>query len=240
MPQTPQSPDPDGQKSVQPTEADANAAAGNASAAVDDPASSGTGEPALGGVADATSGAAAAANAGTKPAAATASATPVTLQDLLDSSQKTATLQQSLKTSYQALPAVLQIAGEILKKRDEGDQALAQGMKVVENVLQETIDKAEALSANLIKHTDMLKETLQDKDALADLLKSGASAQSLKSVGQPSPGVSGGLAGGLSDPKVAYQLNLLMGNVQSMVSREVENQLSQLRAQAEKAMQQRK
>lgn len=237
MPQTPQSPDPDGQKNAQPTEADGNPVADSASAAAD-LASSGTGKPVSGGDAGVTSGAAA--DAGTKPATGTASATPVTLQDLLDSSQKTATLQQSLKTSYQALPAVLQIAGEILKKRDEGDQALAQGMKVVENVLQETIDKAEALSANLIKHTDMLKETLQDKDALADLLKSGASVQSLKPVGQPATGLPMGLAGGLADPKVAYQLNLLMGNVQSMVSREVENQLSQLREQAEKAMQQRK
>lgn len=164
----------------------------------------------------------------------------ITLQDLLASSQKTAALQQSFKSTYQNLPTVLEIAGQILKKKNEGDAALNEGMKVVENVLQEANEKADALSQDLQKHMELLKSALQDKDTLMDLMKSGSRGAGTKSDPGTSSQNASSLGGGVADPKIAYQLNLLMGNVQSMVAREVENQLSQLRAQAEKMMQQGK
>jgi len=164
----------------------------------------------------------------------------ITLQDLLDSSQKTTALQQSFKSTYQNLPTVLEIAGQILKKKNEGDAALNEGMKVVENVLQEANDKADALSEDLQKHMELLKAALQDKDTLIDLMKSGSKGADVSPNAGTSNQHASALGGGIADPKIAYQLNLLMGNVQSMVAREVENQLSQLRAQAEKMMQQGK
>ncbi|EFO30875.1 hypothetical protein TRICHSKD4_4474 [Roseibium sp. TrichSKD4] len=149
-------------------------------------------------------------------------------------------MQQSFKSTYQNLPTVLEIAGQILKKKNEGDAALNEGMKVVENVLQEANEKADVLSQDLQKHMELLKSALHDKDTLIDLMKSGSKGTDVRPNAGPSNQNASSLGGGIADPKIAYQLYLLMGNVQSMVAREVENQLSQLRAQAEKMMQQGK
>lgn len=164
------------------------------------------------------------------------------LKSLLESYIKTSALQNDYQAAYRSLPTVIEVAGEILKKREESENALDEGLKVVEKVLQDAKDKAETLSADLQHQHDLLQDILQNKRSLTEILKTAkaglAAAGSDATAAGSAPPFPNGIPGlGPADPKTAYQLNMLTANIQSMVSREVEKQLAQLRAQAEKMMQ---
>ncbi|QDG76725.1 hypothetical protein [Labrenzia sp. PHM005] len=148
------------------------------------------------------------------------------LKQILEGFLKTSTLQTDYQTLYRSLPAVVGIAAEIMKKKEAGDTALDEGMQAVERVLGDARDKAEQLSTAMSAQQAALEELLNNKASLTDLLKASQQQTSDKIKGLPHLGFE---AAALADPKVAYQLNTLMGNINAMVSREVERQLSVLR-----------
>jgi hypothetical protein len=157
------------------------------------------------------------------------------LKQILEGYLKTSTLQSDYQTLYRSLPAVVGIAAEILKKKEAGDTALDEGMKAVERVLGAARDKAEQLSKAMMAQQSALDELLSNKASLTELLKASQQQSADKLKGFPQLGIE---AAALADPKVAYQLNTLMGNINSMVSREVERQLSVLRNKVTSAQQQ--
>ncbi|GGB36301.1 hypothetical protein GCM10011316_05580 [Roseibium aquae] len=163
------------------------------------------------------------------------------LKALLESSRQTGVLQSEYQAAYRSLPALLGVAGAILKKQQESEKALDEGLNVVEKVLSDASSKAKALSEDMSRQHDLLQDLLKNRQSLTELLHAGKNSGLFDAKTSDAP-LSGGLAGinpqANPDPKVAYQLNILMSNLQSMVAREVESQLSQLRMQAEKMAQQ--
>lgn len=157
------------------------------------------------------------------------------LKEILEGFLKTSSLQTDYQTLYRSLPAVVGIAAEIMKKKEAGDTALDEGMQAVERVLGDARDKAEQLSKAMMAQQAALDQLLNNKATLTDLLKASQKQASEKLKELPHIGIE---AAALADPKIAYQLNTLMGNINSMVSREVERQLSGLRAKAASAHQQ--
>ncbi|MBO9419981.1 hypothetical protein J7481_10780 [Labrenzia sp. R4_2] len=157
------------------------------------------------------------------------------LKEILESFLKTSTLQSDYQSLYRSLPTVVGIAAEILKKKEAGDAALDEGMQAVERVLTDARDKAEQLSNTMSAQQAALEKLLNDKASLTELLK--ASQQKKGELFQGVPHFGPGAAA-LADPKVAYQLNTLMGNINSMVAREVERQIAGLRSQANAGQQQ--
>ncbi|CTQ70968.1 hypothetical protein [Roseibium alexandrii] len=156
------------------------------------------------------------------------------LKEILEGFLKTSTLQSDYQSLYRSLPTVVGIAAEILKKKEAGDAALDEGMQAVERVLTDARDKAEQLSNTMSAQQADLEKLLNDKASLTELLK--ASQQKKGEAFQGMPQFGPGTAA-LADPKVAYQLNTLMGNINSMVAREVERQIAGLRSQANAAPQ---
>ncbi|WP_420414390.1 hypothetical protein [Roseibium sp.] len=159
---------------------------------------------------------------------------PDLLKQILEGFLKTSSLQTDYQTLYRSLPAVVGIAAEIMKKKEAGDTALDEGMQAVERVLGDARDKAEQLSKAMIAQQTALEELLNNKASLTDLLKASQQQTGDKLKGLPHLGAE---AAALADPKVAYQLNTLMGNINVMVSREVERQLSVLRNKVASAQQ---
>jgi uncharacterized coiled-coil protein SlyX len=157
------------------------------------------------------------------------------LKEILESFLKTSTLQSDYQSLYRSLPTVVGIAAEILKKKEAGDAALDEGMQAVERVLTDARDKAEQLSNTMSAQQAALEKLLNDKASLTELLKASQQkkGEAFQGVPQFGPG-----AAALADPKVAYQLNTLMGNINSMVAREVERQIAGLRSQANAGQQQ--
>ncbi len=154
------------------------------------------------------------------------------LKQILEGYLQSSTLQSDYQSLYRSLPAVVGIAAEILKKKEAGDSALDEGMEAVERVLGDARDKAEKLSKVMADQQSALEQLLNNKASLTELLKNselkaGKGAKSLPPLGVE--------AAALADPKVAYQLNTLMGNINSMVQREVERQLSGLHNKASSA-----
>lgn len=158
-----------------------------------------------------------------------------TMTQFLESCLETSTLQTDYQSLYQSLPTVFGIAAEILKKKEAGDAALDEGIQAVERILGDARDKAEKLSKAMIVQQDALDGLLKNRESLIDLLK--ASQQMVKAQTTGFPNLSPAAATP-ADPKIAYQLNTLMGNLNSMVSREIERQLGALRSQAEQAQRQ--
>ncbi|MEP4364524.1 MAG: hypothetical protein ABJP83_12160 [Roseibium sp.] len=158
-----------------------------------------------------------------------------TMTQFLESCLEASTLQTDYQSLYRSLPTVFGIASEILKRKEAGDAALDEGVQAVERILGDARDKAEKLSKAMIAQQDALDRLLKNRDSLTDLLK--ASQQKVKAQTAGFPNLSPAVAT-LADPNIAYQLNTLMGNLNSMVSREVERQLGALRGQAEQAQQQ--
>ncbi|WP_395173136.1 hypothetical protein [Roseibium alexandrii] len=156
------------------------------------------------------------------------------LKEILEGFLKTSTLQSDYQSLYRSLPTVIGIAAEILKKKEAGDAALDEGMQAVERVLTDARDKAEQLSNTMSAQQADLEKLLNDKASLTELLK--ASQQKKGEAFQGMPQFGPGTAA-LADPKVAYQLNTLMGNINSMVAREVERQIAGLRSHANAAPQ---
>ncbi|OJJ10993.1 hypothetical protein BKI51_13945 [Alphaproteobacteria bacterium AO1-B] len=144
-------------------------------------------------------------------------------------------MQSDYQSLYRSLPTVVGIAAEILKKKEAGDAALDEGMQAVARVLSDARDKAEQLSNTMSAQQAALEKLLNDKASLTELLK--ASQQKKVEAFQGVPHFGPGAAA-LADPKVAYQLNTLMGNINSMVAREVERQIAGLRSQANAGQQQ--
>jgi len=157
------------------------------------------------------------------------------LKEILESFLKTSTLQSDYQSLYRSLPAVVGIAAEILKKKEAGDAALNEGMQAVERVLSDARDKAEQLSNTMSAQQAALEKLLNDKASLTELLKASQQKKGEAFQGMPQFGPG---AAALADPKVAYQLNTLMGNINSMVAREVERQIARLRSQANAGQQQ--
>ncbi|MBO9425355.1 hypothetical protein J7444_11525 [Labrenzia sp. R4_1] len=157
------------------------------------------------------------------------------LKDILESFLKTSTLQSDYQSLYRSLPTVVGIAAEILKKKEAGDAALDEGMQAVERVLTDARDKAEQLSNTMSAQQASLEKLLNDKATLTELLKASQQKKGEAFQGMPQFGPG---AAALADPKVAYQLNTLMGNINSMVAREVERQIAGLRSQANAGQQQ--
>lgn len=148
----------------------------------------------------------------------------VLLKKLLEGYLKTSTLQSDYQSLYRSLPAVVGIAAEIMKKKEAGDAALNQGLQTVEKVLEDARDKAEQLSRTMSEQQSALDQLLKDKASLSELLK--ATQQSAaKAPAEPRLGLE---AAALADPKVAYQLNTLMGRFSSMISREVERKIAEM------------
>jgi len=163
------------------------------------------------------------------------------LKALLESSQKTSQLQSEYQAAYRSLPTLLEVASAIRKKQQESEKALDRGLEVVEKVLSDASKKAQDLSQDMNRQHDLLQELLKNKASLTDVLGPGKSVEFAAAI-TPESAETAGPAGGnpqfMQDPKIAYQLNILMSNIQTMVAREVENQLTQLRVQAEKMAQQ--
>lgn len=157
------------------------------------------------------------------------------LKQILEGYLKASNLQADYQSVYRTLPAIVGVAGEILKKKEAGDAALQEGVGAVEKVLKDARDKAEDLSKAMAAQQTALEELLKNRASLTELLKTSRSKISASGVAFPQVPTE---AAALADPKVAYQLNTLMGNINSMVAREVEKQIAGLRAQAEKTLQQ--
>lgn len=147
------------------------------------------------------------------------------LKQILEGYLQTSSLQTDYQSLYRSLPAVVGIAAEILKKKEAGDSALTEGMQAVERVLGDARDKAEQLSKAMAAQQSALEELLNNKASLTELLKASQLTANEQAKRIPHLGLE---AAALADPKVAYQLNTLMGNINSMVAREVERQLSGL------------
>ncbi|WP_289035955.1 hypothetical protein [uncultured Roseibium sp.] len=153
------------------------------------------------------------------------------LEALLEGYLKTASLQTDYQGLYQSLPGVLDLAGDILKKKEESEQAFDQGILVVEKVLTDASEKADQLSKAMSDQHDALKAILADRSLLSDILKSGkeATAASSRKAARGADPRAGVL--GLADAQLAGQLNSVMSNIQSMISREVQRQSEVLRSQ---------
>lgn len=151
------------------------------------------------------------------------------LKQILEGYLQTSTLQSDYQTLYRSLPTVVGIASQILKKKEAGDSALDEGMQAVEKILGDARDKAEQLSKAMADQQNALEQLLSNKASLTELLKASQLKASETAKGLPQYGLE---AAALADPKVAYQLNTLMGNINSMVQREVERQLSGLQSRA--------
>ena len=163
------------------------------------------------------------------------------LKGLLEGYVKTANLQNDYQSLYRSLPEVFGIAGEILKKKEAGEKELEDGLAIVEKLLAEASDKASKLSDAMQEQHAALQKMLADKVLLTEILRTGKQGQAAKSglagaMGQDSAAAGAQPAGGLGDPRFAYQLNMLMGNIQAMVSREVERQIATLKTQADQVM----
>ncbi|WP_155134098.1 hypothetical protein [Roseibium sp. RKSG952] len=170
------------------------------------------------------------------------------LKQVIEGYLEVVKLQQDYQALYKSLPSVAGIAGEILKRKEETDRAMAEAHVAVEKVIREASEKADALSKSMAEQHSLLEQVLGNKEVLDELLKAGKEGMSMPNAG--GAGLGGGLAGGLAsglgrpdqtpaggaDPKIAFQLNTMMGNIQAMVSREVERQLAALRAQAERTI----
>jgi hypothetical protein len=134
----------------------------------------------------------------------------------------------------------LDLAGEILKKKEEGAKAFDQGLEVVEKVLADASSKAEELSKAMAAQHEVLAELMANKTLLTELLKS-EDVSGAAHLGAAAAGLgTGGLAGGggkggpnLADTQLAAQLNTVMSNIQTMIAREVAKQAEQLRTQME-------
>lgn len=160
------------------------------------------------------------------------------LKGLLEGYVKTANLQKDYQSLYRSLPDVFEIAGEILKQKEAGEKELEDGLAIVEKLLAEASDKASKLSDAMQEQHATLQKMLADKVLLTEILRTGKQGQAGKSglagaVGQDSGGAGVQPTG---DPRLAYQLNMLMGNIQAMVSREVERQIATLKTQADQVM----
>jgi len=163
------------------------------------------------------------------------------LKALLESSLKTSQLQSEYQATYRSLPGLLEVAGAIRKKQQESEQAFDKGLEVVEKVLSDASKKAQDLSQDMNRQHDLLQELLRNKASLTEVLGQGKPediAASVNAGKAETAGLAGAAPHMMHDPKVAYQLNILMSNLQTMVAREVENQLTRLRVQAEKMAQQ--
>lgn len=168
-----------------------------------------------------------------------------TLKALLDGYMKTASLQNEYQTLHQSLPNVLTLAGEILKKKHESEQAFDQGLVVVERVLNDASEKADALSKAMATQHETLKSLLNDKGLLTEVLKTGkaaAAASAFGTAGQAEAGpasmpignLGGGLSGaraGLDQNQLANQLNAVMGNIRNMIAQEVQKQADLFKTQ---------
>ncbi|GAA0773832.1 hypothetical protein E1180_09115 [Roseibium denhamense] len=148
--------------------------------------------------------------------------TAAVFKHLLESYLETSRLQGDYQNLYRSLPAVVGIAAEVLKKKEDGDAALNEGMQAVERVLKNARDKAEQLSKAMLAQQAALDQILQNKTSLTELLKAGGQAVENQ---KPAKSLATDIAA-LSDPKVAYQLNTLMGTINAMISREIARQLS--------------
>ncbi|MTI45347.1 hypothetical protein JM93_01266 [Roseibium hamelinense] len=145
--------------------------------------------------------------------------------------------QEDYQSLYRSLPSVIGIAGEIAKRQEETDKAMTEALSTVENILKNASAKAAALQESMSEQHALLERAANDKSLLADLLKSAKDGMAGAGLNLgPGPGGAAMPAGGgkTADPKLAYQMNQMMGNVQTMVAREVERQIAALRAQAEK------
>lgn len=146
------------------------------------------------------------------------------LKQVLEGYLHAATLQTDYQSLYRSLPAVVGIAAEIMKKKEAGDAAMTEGMQAVERVLEDARDKAEQMSKAMMAQQSALDQLLKDKATLTDLLKA-TQQKAAKATAPPHLGLE---AAALADPKVAYQLNTLMGRFSSMISREVERKIADL------------
>lgn len=160
------------------------------------------------------------------------------LKGLLESYLQMANLQNDYQSIYRSLPEVFAVAGEVLQKKEAGDDALQQGMAVVEKLLKDASTKAEKLSNDMQEQHAVLEKILADKTLLTEILRAGKQGVSGQSGG---PGAALGQdnakgQGAAGAVGAGYQPNTMMA-LQAMVSREVERQLASLRMQAEKVMQ---
>ncbi len=172
------------------------------------------------------------------------------LKNLISGYLETANLQSDYQSLYRSLPGVFEVAGEILKRKEAGDDALEEGLSVVEKMLTDASEKADKLSDALQSQHATLQKILANKTHLQDVLRAGKKGMSEAGQGSAtgSPGVPpgggvgagpGGLAG-LSDPRLANQLNLVLNNIPAMVSKEVERHIAELRVQVEQVLQSKK
>ncbi|MEJ8474768.1 hypothetical protein [Roseibium algae] len=178
---------------------------------------------------------------GAADAVETPAVTPTqALKSLLEGYIKTSNLQSDYQVLHQTLPSVLGLAGEILKKKEEGDSAFAQGQDVVEKLLADASSTADKLSKAYADQHATLSNILADSDLLSEILKAG------KEVSGAGLGIAPGAAGnsaadkpsvfrpglpGLADGQLVNQLNTVMGNIQTMISQEVQKQTAQISAQ---------
>ncbi len=153
------------------------------------------------------------------------------LKKLLEGHLAVAGLQGDYQALYRNLPTVLGIAGEIMKRKQAGDRALEEGLDAVERILTDARQKAAKLSEEMLAQHDALEQLLENKETLTELVEAGMSGSA--GAGPATPAA---LAGAISDPNAANQLNTMMENVRHMIASEVERNVTQLRSQIEQAI----
>ncbi|NVK33072.1 MAG: hypothetical protein HWE23_01255 [Rhodobacteraceae bacterium] len=152
------------------------------------------------------------------------------LKSILAAQRKTASLQSDYVAASQNVPNVLGVAAEILKKKEASEQAMTEGMSVVEKVLKEACDKAEALSQAMKEQHDALSHLLTSDGAVLKLLanKDSELLPEMSKIEDLAAAASAAKAAklALNDPQVAKLLNNLAGSVRTLLAKELQNKIS--------------
>ncbi|MEP5622357.1 MAG: hypothetical protein ABJP82_07220, partial [Hyphomicrobiales bacterium] len=115
------------------------------------------------------------------------------------------------------------------KKKEEGDAALNEGVRVVERILEDARDNAEQLSKEMMAQQEALENLLRNKESLTNLLR--ASQQNMAAQASTLPNLADQTAI-FADPRIADLLNTCAGRIKTMVSQEFERRLGALQGQA--------
>ncbi|MEP3046083.1 MAG: hypothetical protein ABJL55_08380 [Roseibium sp.] len=151
------------------------------------------------------------------------------LKRLLESYIDSSAMQTEYQSLYRSLPNVVGITAEIMKKKEEGDAALNEGVRVVERILEDARDNAEQLSKEMMAQQEALENLLRNKESLTNLLR--ASQQNMAAQASTLPNLADQTAI-FADPRIADLLNTCAGRIKTMVSQEFERRLGALQGQA--------
>jgi len=153
------------------------------------------------------------------------------LKRLLDEHLKTTALQSDYADLYRNLPNILEITAEIGRRKQEADKANEEALATVTRVLSEAREKAEALSDALTREHATLSALLKDGSLMDEAIRH--TVENLGKSGKAGHSQAGGASGAGAGP---HQLNSVLTNIQTMISREVERQVELLRGRTQDAI----